>query len=153
MSTNSRNLLLLQFVKGAKKLYKGTNPDVDSYSAFFDNIRTSARSGSTGLDATMADAGVTTVVVSGVASDFCVGFTALDALSLGLTTLVAEDLTRGVTEPGIGEMRGRILAAGGVFVRSARQVAADSARWDGIRAEFPPTSGAAGAASSPSPRE
>ena len=75
-------------------MYKGTNPDVDSYSAFFDNIRTSTRSGSTGLDATLADAGVRTVVISGVARDFCVGFTALDALSLGLTTFVAEDLGR-----------------------------------------------------------
>ena len=121
-------------------MYKGTNPDVDSYSAFFDNIRTSdGRTGSTGLDATLADAGVTTVVVSGVASDFCVGFTSLDALSLGLTTFVAEDLTRGVADAGIDEMRRRIVGAGGIFVRSARQVAADSSRWGGIRAAYPPS--------------
>ena len=96
-----------QVVQGAQKLYKGTNPDVDSYSAFFDNVRTSTRSGSTGLDATLADAGVRTVVITGVASDFCVGFTALDALSLGLTTFVADELTRGVTDGGIDEMRSR----------------------------------------------
>jgi len=129
----------LKVVKGAEKLYKGTNPDVDSYSAFFDNIRTSTRSGSTGLDATLADAGVRTVVISGVARDFCVGFTALDALSLGLTTFVAEDLTRGVADEGINEMRGRIIGAGGIMVKSARQVAADSSRWGGIRAAYPPT--------------
>ena len=115
---------------------------MDSYSAFFDNIRTSDRTGSTGLDATLADAGVRTVVVSGVASDFCVGFTSLDALSLGLTTFVAEDLTRGVADGGIDEMRSRIVGAGGIFVKSARQVAADSSRWGGIRAAYPPTPGA-----------
>ena len=76
---------------------------MDSYSAFFDNIRKSDgdRTGSTGLDATLAAAGVRAVVVSGVASDFCVGFTSLDALSLGLTTFVAEDLTRGVADGAI----------------------------------------------------
>ena len=54
----------------------------------------------TGLDKTLADAGIKTTYISGVASDFCVGYTALDALSLGLTTFVVDDLTRGVTNEG-----------------------------------------------------
>ena len=53
-----------------------------------------------GLDVTLASAGVETVYVSGVATDFCVGYTAVDALSLGLTTFVVEDLIRGVADPG-----------------------------------------------------
>ena len=50
---------------------------------------------------TLADAGIETVYVSGVASDFCVGYTAVDALSLGLTTFVVDDLIRGVADEGM----------------------------------------------------
>ena len=53
-----------------------------------------------GLDVTLAEAGIETVYVSGVATDFCVGYTAVDALSLGLTTFVVEDLVRGVADAG-----------------------------------------------------
>ena len=53
-----------------------------------------------GLDVTLAEAGIETVYVSGVATDFCVGYTAVDALSLGLTTFVVEDLIRGVADAG-----------------------------------------------------
>ena len=53
-----------------------------------------------GLDVTLAVAGIETVYVSGVATDFCVGYTAVDALSLGLTTFVVEDLIRGVADAG-----------------------------------------------------
>ena len=49
---------------------------------------------------TLASAGIETVYVSGVATDFCVGYTAVDALSLGLTTFVVEDLVRGVADAG-----------------------------------------------------
>ena len=116
---------------------KGTNPNVDSYSLFFDGTKPVL--GSTGLDRALADKGVKTVVLSGIATDYVVGRTAEDALSLGLTTFVAEDLTRGVADAGIDEMRRRIVGAGGIFVRSARQVAADSSRWGGIRAAYPPS--------------
>ena len=50
---------------------------------------------------TLADAGIETVYVSGVATDFCVGYTAVDALSLGLTTFVVDDLIRGVADEGM----------------------------------------------------
>ena len=53
-----------------------------------------------GLDVTLSDAGIETVYVSGVATDFCVGYTAVDALSLGLTTFVVDDLIRGVADEG-----------------------------------------------------
>ena len=49
---------------------------------------------------TLASAGIETVYVSGVATDFCVGYTAVDALSLSLTTFVVEDLVRGVADAG-----------------------------------------------------
>ena len=129
--------MLLQFVDGAEKLYKGTNPDIDSYSAFFDNDKTTARSGSTGLDRTLANAGVKTVVLSGVATDFCVGGTALDALKLGLTTFVVDDLTRGVANESINEMRRKIISSGGIMVQTARQAAMDSARWSSTASKQP----------------
>ena len=121
-------------------MYKGINPDVDSYSAFFDNVKTTTgiRSGSTGLDSILANAGVKTVVISGVATDYCVGSTALDALSLNFTTFVVDDLTRGVVNVGINAMRSKIISSGGIMVQTARQAAMDSARW----AEFRLTSAA-----------
>ena len=113
-------------VPGAEFLYKGTNPEVDSYSAFFDNIKSST--GSTGLDQKLLDAGVTTVYVSGVATDFCVGFTSLDAIDVGFTTFMVDDLARGVENNGIAAMKRRIREAGGILVNS-EQVVSDTEKW------------------------
>ncbi len=111
---------------GAVFLRKGTNPEVDSYSAFFDNVKSST--GSTGLSDTLLAAGVTTVYVTGVATDYCVGFTTLDALGVGFTTFMVEDLSRGVADKGIAEMKTRVKEAGGILVQS-NEVMRDSAAW------------------------
>jgi len=58
---------------------KGTDVGVDSYSGFFDN----ARRNSTGLGEYLKDRGVTEVAVCGLATDYCVKLTALDAVDLG----------------------------------------------------------------------
>ncbi|WP_026950164.1 bifunctional nicotinamidase/pyrazinamidase [Algoriphagus mannitolivorans] len=71
---------------------KGKNPEVDSYSGFFDN----ARKGDTGLNAYLKAKGIDTVFVCGLALDYCVKFTALDAKSLGFETFLIEDATRAV---------------------------------------------------------
>lgn len=71
---------------------KGTDPGIDSYSGFFDNGR---RKG-TGLDEWLKDKGVRAVYVCGLATDYCVKFTALDAVQLGLKTYLIEDASRGV---------------------------------------------------------
>ena len=71
---------------------KGTDPLVDSYSGFFDNGRQHA----TGLGAYLKQRGVTQVFVCGLATDYCVRWTALDALSLGFGTTVVSDACRGV---------------------------------------------------------
>ncbi|MBL4240590.1 bifunctional nicotinamidase/pyrazinamidase [Vibrio fluvialis] len=73
-------------------VYKGTNPDIDSYSGFFDNQRLQ----STGLEDYLKDKGIREVYIVGLATDYCVKFTALDAASLGFQTLVIEDACRGV---------------------------------------------------------
>lgn len=71
---------------------KGTNPKVDSYSGFFDNNR----KGDTGLGDYLKNNGIRRVFVVGLAADYCVKFTVLDALSLGFDTYLIEDATKGV---------------------------------------------------------
>ena len=71
---------------------KGTDPAVDSYSGFFDNGQRHA----TGLGAWLTDRGVKNVFVVGLATDYCVKFTALDAAELGFHTTVVVDACRGV---------------------------------------------------------
>jgi len=71
---------------------KGLDLDIDSYSAFFDNERKKA----TGLTEILKVFGVTELYVAGLALDYCVKFTALDAVSEGFKTILIEDCTRPV---------------------------------------------------------
>lgn len=96
---------------------KGTDPEIDSYSGFFDNGRRKA----TGLGEFLREAGVDEVTVLGLATDYCVKFTALDALSLGLRVQLVVDGCRGV-ELQAGDCAraiAEVRAAGGVVVTSA----------------------------------
>jgi nicotinamidase/pyrazinamidase len=79
---------------------KGTDPMVDSYSGFYDN----GGRRSTGLGEWLAERGVRQLYVLGVATDYCVRATVLDALKLGHDVWVIEDGCRAVErEPGDGE--------------------------------------------------
>ena len=87
---------------------KGTDPAIDSYSGFFDN----GHRRSTGLADYLREQGVTQVFVMGLATDYCVKFTALDAVQrAGLKTTLIEDGCRGVnlrpgdSEAAVAEMR------------------------------------------------
>ena len=71
---------------------KGTDPEIDSYSGFFDNQRKK----STGLESYLRNSGVNSVYITGLATDVCVKFTALDAADLGFETFVVSDGCRGV---------------------------------------------------------
>lgn len=71
---------------------KGTDAGIDSYSGFFDNGHRKA----TGLGDWLKQKGVTEVFVCGLATDYCVKFTALDAVQLGFKTYFIEDASRGV---------------------------------------------------------
>ena len=71
---------------------KGTDPGIDSYSGFFDN----GHRKSTGLVEWLKSSGVTQVFVCGLATDYCVKFTALDAVQQGFKTSLIEDASRGV---------------------------------------------------------
>lgn len=76
----------------AKTVTKGENPLVDSYSAFFDNGRRQA----TALNAWLLEHRIAELIIMGLASDYCVKFTVLDALDLGYTVSVITDGCRGV---------------------------------------------------------
>lgn len=76
----------------ARIFQKGTDPGIDSYSGFFDNGHRRA----TGLADWLKAKGVTDVYVCGLATDYCVKFTALDAIQLGFRTHLIEDASRGV---------------------------------------------------------
>ena len=78
---------------------KGQNPEVDSYSAFRDNDRDAL----TGLADWLTARHVTELDIGGLATDYCVKFSALDALELlpGVKVRFIEDLSRGITPDGV----------------------------------------------------
>lgn len=82
----------LDLSRVARVIRKGTDPAIDSYSGFFDNGHRKA----TGLGDYLRDEQVTDVWVMGLATDYCVKWTALDAIQLGFRTHLIEDGSRGV---------------------------------------------------------
>lgn len=74
------------------QIHKGSDPDVDSYSGFFDNQR---RRG-TGLHEHLRSRGIGQLFILGLATDYCVLHTVLDALELGYEVLLLRDGCRGV---------------------------------------------------------
>ena len=91
---------------------KGCNPRIDSYSAFFENDRATP----TGLHGFLRERGVTELTLVGLATDFCVRFSALDAARLGYATTVRADLCRAIDLD--GSLRAALdeMAAAGVEV-------------------------------------
>jgi nicotinamidase/pyrazinamidase len=93
---------------------KGFCPTIDSYSAFFENDRTTP----TGLEAWLRQRGFTRLFLCGLATDFCVTWSAEDAVRLGFPVIVIEDACRGIglaTEDGrttIDAARDRLTALG-----------------------------------------
>jgi nicotinamidase/pyrazinamidase len=98
---------------------KGTWPSIDSYSAFFDNARRKA----TGLADYLRSFEIDEVHIMGLATDYCVRATALDAVDLGFRTVLLRDGVRGVElkegdcQRAIGQMR-----AAGVKIKSTKQL-------------------------------
>lgn len=82
---------------GVRVFPKGTDPEIDSYSGFFDN----GQRKSTGLGDFLNHEEIKLVYVMGLATDYCVKFTALDSQRLGFETTLVEDGCRGVDlQPG-----------------------------------------------------
>lgn len=108
----------------ARVFQKGVDADIDSYSGFFDN----GHRRSTGLGEYLRDQGVTDVYILGLATDYCVKYSALDALTFGFTTHVIEDGCRGV-ELKTGDVQAAFdeMRAAGVKVTNSAAVAATAA--------------------------
>ncbi len=73
-------------------IYKGIERDIDSYSTFFDN----GHFRSTGLENYLKEKGIKDIYIAGLATDYCVKYSVLDALQLGFNTYVIIDACRGV---------------------------------------------------------
>lgn len=119
-NTPGAELVSALSTQGVKRTFqKGTDPEVDSYSGFFDNGHRHA----TGLGEYLKEQGVTDVYVVGLATDYCVKFTALDAQDLGFKTFVIEDACRGV-ELHEGDVRRALddMRATGVTILSSNDI-------------------------------
>ncbi|SDU56415.1 isochorismatase family protein [Desulfobacula phenolica] len=85
-------------------IQKGMNPKYDSYSGFFDDGGMA-----TGLDDLLKSHGITTLLIYGLATDYCVKATAMDALKSGFKVILVEELCKGValdtTASALEEMR------------------------------------------------
>lgn len=90
----------LNIKKIQKTINKGTNPKIDSYSGFFDNKKLN----STELDSYLKKNDIKKVYVVGLAADYCVKDTAIDAKELGYETYYISDLTRAVDPSGLNEI-------------------------------------------------
>lgn len=97
--------------------YKGKDPLVDSYSTFFDN----AHRNKTDLHALLKKAGIRELYICGLATDYCVKFSALDALELGYQTYVISDACRGVNLHPNDSQKAleEVVSAGGAVITSA----------------------------------
>jgi nicotinamidase/pyrazinamidase len=80
---------------------KGFNRMIDSYSAFFENDHTTR----TGLEGYLRERGIDSLTLVGLATDFCVNYSAVDAARLGFKTIVRQDLCRAI------DLNGSLAAA------------------------------------------
>ncbi len=109
----------LQWMKAQLVVRKGFRLGIDSYSAFFENDRRTP----TGLAGYLRERGLGRLVLAGLATDFCVAYSALDAARLGFETTVAIDAARAIDLHGslanaVEQMQGsgvRLVEAGAVL--------------------------------------
>ncbi len=95
---------------------KGYRTEIDSYSAFFENDHETA----TGLSGYLRDRGLGRAFICGLATDYCVRFSAVDAATAGLDVVVIEDACRGIDLDGsLAATRDAMTQAGVRFIDSS----------------------------------
>ena len=94
---------------------KGTNPEIDSYSAFYDN----GHRKSTGLSGYLRSKDVVEVYLAGLAGDICVYSTALDSLDEKFTTFIIEDATRSINKHDFEKAMQNFITKGGNVIQTA----------------------------------
>ena len=102
----------LDWTRAELLIRKGFRPDIDSYSAFFENDHRTP----TGLGGYLSERGFTRVLLAGLATDFCVHFSAMDARRLGFEVCVIERACRGIDIEGSLAAAHRQWADAGVTV-------------------------------------
>jgi nicotinamidase/pyrazinamidase len=100
-------------------LRKGFRPQIDSYSAFFENDRATA----TGLAGYLHERGLRRVFLAGLAYDFCVGYSAIDARRLGFEAIVLRDACRAIDLNGSANVIEAEFAGCGVRVMKSAELA------------------------------
>lgn len=91
---------------------KGYNPAIDSYSAFFENDHTTP----TGLEGYLRTRGIDQLTMVGLATDFCVNYSAVDAAKLGFKVTVRTDLCRAIDFDGSLDAARQGMAEAGVTI-------------------------------------
>lgn len=99
---------------------KGMDKNIDSYSGFFDN----GKKKSTGMGDYLKGRGVTDVYVTGLAGDYCVSFTATDALELGFRSTIIEDATRPINAENFKNILKEFKTKGGEIMSSSAVIRA-----------------------------
>jgi nicotinamidase/pyrazinamidase len=101
-------------------LRKGFRPQIDSYSAFFENDRITP----TGLAGYLRERNLTRIFLAGLAYDFCVGYSALDARRLGLPAVVVRDACRAIDLNGsVAAIEAEFAQAGVELIEAAELLA------------------------------
>ena len=109
----------LEVTRFNKIFQKGTDIHIDSYSGFFDNGKKKA----TGLDDFLKVDGIHEVFIVGLATDYCVKFTALDAAELGYKTNVIADATKAVNlQKGDFERSLEEMRSNGIYVIQSNEI-------------------------------
>ncbi len=106
----------LETARGELIIRKGYDPQIDSYSAFFENDRVTA----TGLTGYLRTRGLKRLFLAGLATDFCVHYSAVDAAREGFNVVVIEDACRAIDlEGSLADAKAKMAEAGVVCIQSA----------------------------------
>ena len=99
---------------------KGTNPEIDSYSGFYDNGHLK----STGLADYLRGKKVSEIYITGLCGDICVFFTAMDGLTEGFKTYIIQDATQPLNEQDFQKTNKIFKEKGGNIIRSKDVISA-----------------------------
>ncbi|CAB4057732.1 unnamed protein product [Lepeophtheirus salmonis] len=105
----------LKVPENAIIIHKGCNPDLDSYSAFFDNKKL----GHTKLEEILRNANIQDLYICGIATDVCVASTSKDAMDLGFRTILMEDCSRGIDNDNIQQTFSNVKTGRGMVLHSS----------------------------------
>jgi len=110
----------LEYTRAELVLRKGFRSEIDSYSAFYENDQQTA----TGLAGYLRERGISRVFLAGLATDFCVHFSAVDAAREGFTAVLIEDACRAIDLAGSLAAAKQAMSEAGVVFAAANQITA-----------------------------